>query len=105
MKTLPTKLEYDGFNLTQIAREGLIAVYEQRKPGVNHVGYETIRIQTHKAATIPNGDGTFRDVEEGESYPKSHRWGVDGFTSTTREAAMQKFCEMVKEDTAKTPRS
>lgn len=90
MKLLPTKLTFDGFLLTQIAREEDLAIYRQFKPGKSEA-FEVIRIQSHGAATIPNGDGTFREVEAGESYPKSHKWGTEGWTLRTEEEAFAKF--------------
>lgn len=90
MKLLPTKLTFDGFNLQQIAREGDLAIYRQSKPGKSEA-FEVVRIQSHGEATIPNGDGTFREVEAGESYPKSHRWGTGGWTLRTEEDAFAKF--------------
>lgn len=95
MNTLPTQLKIAGFTHTQIDRDGDLAIYRQSKEG-QHDSYEVIRIQSHEAAEIPNGDGTFRTVEAGETYPKANSWGRDGWTFATEDTARWKMGSLKK---------
>jgi hypothetical protein len=76
-KPLPTRFRRDGFDYRQVAREGDVAIYEQRWTGCEKpsVCYEVIRIRRHEGFQI---DG--RIIEPAETYPRSEDWGVYGFT-------------------------
>jgi hypothetical protein len=95
MNILPKSLTIAGFQHTQIMRDENYAVYRQSQE-LQMDTFEVIRIQKHKAGVIPNGDGTFREVEEGETYPKANRWGIDGWTFREERDAMEKFWELKK---------
>ena len=88
-KPLPTRFRREGFNYRQIAREGDVAIYEQRWPGSENVCYEVVRIRRRESFQI---DG--RLVEPAEIYPHSDAWGVDGFTLTDKDAAFAKLREV-----------
>jgi hypothetical protein len=90
-KPLATRFPRDGFDYRQIAREGNIAIYEQRWTGCAEprVCYEVIRIRRREAFQI--GD---KIIEAAEVYPKSEVWGVDAFTFTDKDAAFAKLREL-----------
>ena len=98
-KPLRKEFQRDGFNYRQVAREGDIALYEQRWTGCPGaaVCFETIRVRRREGFQI---DGRF--VEPAEVYPASELWGVDGFTVTDRNKAWAKFFEISLEEPAKT---
>lgn len=92
MKTLATEIRKNGFDLTQIARDGLWAVYEQSKDGTV-CGYEVINIQPRAEYVI--GGAT---IEAHEGYPGSEQWGSKGWTYTRdrREQALSEMQRRVK---------
>lgn len=94
MNQLPKSLTIAGFQHTQIDRDGDIALYRQSKPG-QHDAFEVIIVQSHEAAKIPNGDGTFREVEAGETYPKATSWGRNGWTYGQESFARAKFRDLI----------
>jgi len=89
MNTIPSVFTERGFNFTQIARDGMIALYHRGKPGgTGH--YELVRLSVAHAAKIYG-----REYPEREVYPHSEKWGIDGFTILSRETALERFTEMV----------
>jgi len=98
-KPLHKEFRRDGFNYRQVAREGDIALYEQRWTGCpeSAVCFEVIRVRQREGFQI---DGRF--VEPAEIYPASELWGVDGFTFTERNRAWDKFFEISLEEPART---
>src|SRR6266496_1443893 len=90
-KPLPILCPRDGFTYRQIAREGDVAIYEQRGTGSRSGSacYEVIRIRQREGFEI---DGRF--VEAAEVYPKAEAWGTDGFTFTDKGAALAKLGEI-----------
>jgi hypothetical protein len=88
---LPTRFRHKGVDYRQIAREGDVAIYEQRWTGCPDpaVCFEVIRVRRRDGFQI---DGRF--VEPAEVYPASELWGVDGFTFTDRNKALDKFFEI-----------
>src|SRR5262249_61604505 len=96
-KPLRKEFQRAGFNYRQIAREGDVALYEQRWTGCPDaaVCFEVIRVRRREGFRI--GD---RFVEPAEVYPPSERWGVDGFTFTDRNKAWDKFFEISLEKPA-----
>jgi hypothetical protein len=88
-KPLEARFRHDGFDYCQIAREGDVAIYEQRWPGSENVCYEIVRIRRREGFEI---GGNF--VEPAEVYPKSEKWGVDGFTLADKDAAFAKLREI-----------
>lgn len=100
MKRLPTTLTIGEFTHEQIQRDDRFAIYSQQREGSESVNYEVIRIQTHEDGRIPNGDGTFRDIESGETYPKANSWGRNGWTFPTLVDAQRRFSELGSTNTA-----
>lgn len=94
-KPLRKEFRRDGFNYRQVAREGDIALYEQRWAGCPDaaVCFEVIRVRQREGFHIGR-----RFVEPAEVYPASELWGVDGFTFTNRNKAWAKFSEILLED-------
>lgn len=100
MKRLPTTLTIGEFTHEQIQRDDRFAIYRQSREGSESVSYEVIRIQTHEDGRIPNGDGTFREIEAGETYPKAHHWGRDGWTFSSLVEAQERFSQLGSTSTA-----
>jgi hypothetical protein len=98
-KPLAKEFRRHGFTYRQIAREGNAAIYEQRWTGCAEpsVCYEVIRIRRREGFQIGG-----RVVEPAEVYPKSEVWGTDGFTLTDKDAAFNKFQQIVAGRTGKT---
>jgi hypothetical protein len=89
-KPIATFFKHGGFNYRQIAREGDVAIYEQRSRDSENVCCEVVRIRRHEARTFPSG----KSSPAREAYPTSEAWGVDGFTLTDRDAAFAKLREI-----------
>jgi hypothetical protein len=96
-RALPTRFRHNGFEYRQIAREGNAAIYEQRWTGCAEpsVCYEVIRIRRRDGFQIGE-----KFIEPYEVYPNSDAWGVDGFTVTDRNKALDKFFEISLEEPA-----
>jgi hypothetical protein len=94
MKRLPTTLRIGDFTHEQIQRDDRFAIYSQKGDDSDHLAYEVIRIQTHGDGKIPNGDGTFREIEAGETYPKAHHWGREGWTFSSLVEAQRRLSEL-----------
>lgn len=97
-KPLRKEFRRDGFNYRQVAREGDIALYEQRWTGCpdSDVCFEVIRVRQREGFQIGR-----RFVEAAEVYPASELRGVDGFTVTDRNKAWDKFFEISLEEPAR----
>ena len=91
---LPTRFKSRGFDYKQIAREGNIAIYEQRWRSSENVGYEVVRIRvrTHRFKS---------DGRPYEAYPGSGEWGLYGFTLTDKDAAFTKLRQLSPAEPAK----
>ena len=89
-KRLRLFLSMADFNYRQIAREGDVAIYEQRSRDTENVCYEVVRIRRHEARTFPSG----KSSPAREAYPTSAAWGVDGFTLIDQDAAYAKLREL-----------
>lgn len=90
LRHLPTTLTRDGFLFTQVFRDGVIAVYEQRRPDVDHpVGFEVIRIRVGKAHP--------KDADQSpkERYPSSEEWGKFGWSYINRLDAMKQAAHLL----------
>jgi len=86
-KPIATEFKHDGFNYRQIAREGDVAIYEQRWRDSENVCYEVVRIRRHEAKTFPDG----KSSPAREACPASAAWGDFGWTVTTLDAAYEKL--------------
>ncbi len=85
-KPVPKQFRHDGFSYRQVAREGDLAIYEQRWRDSENLCFEVVRIRRHDGFTIAGNK-----VEPAEFYPKSASWGIDGFTLTDKDAAFSKL--------------
>ena len=85
MIPLPTKLRKDGFDLTQVCREGNVAIYAQSKGGCVY-SYEVILVREEKEKTMFG-----RFVPAHEAYPRSEDWGRLAWTCLTLERAKERF--------------
>jgi hypothetical protein len=90
-RILPKEFRHDGFAYRQIAREGDIAIYEQRWNGCAEpsICYELVRVRYRDGFHIGS-----RFVEPAEAYSNSEAWGANGFTFTDRDAAFAKLREL-----------
>ena len=95
----PLRKEFcrNRFRYRQIAREGDIALYEQRWAGCPDaaVGFEVVRVRRRDGFQISE-----KLIEPYEVYPNSDGWGVDGFTLTDRNKAWDKLFEISLEEPA-----
>ncbi len=81
--------KHGGFSYRQIAREGDIAIYEQRWRQSENVAYEVVIIRRHEGYTLA---GNY--VEPAEFYPSSEQWGDYGWTVTDKDRAYAKLREL-----------
>lgn len=90
-RPLRTVFRRDGFTYRQIARQGDAAIYEQTWNSCPNpsVSYEVVRIRRRDGFQVKG-----RFVEPAEVYPKSETWGVNGFTLTSKDAALAKLREL-----------
>jgi hypothetical protein len=86
MKILDKEIEYQGFNFTQMYRDGKYAIYKQTKEGWTSAVYEVIIIESHNGYDLAG-----QHFPPSEVYPSSNQWGLKGFTELTYEAAMKKL--------------
>ena len=102
-RPIAKEFRYGEFHYRQIAREGDIAIYEQRwfRPDgglSDNIAYEVVRIRRYEAKTFPNG----RSSPAREAYPPSEAWGIAGFTLTDKDRAFNKFRQIVAGKTGNT---
>ena len=83
MQPLETTFDLGNYRHTQLYREGMWAIYEQRHKEADVMRYEVIRIRIAPEKVWPNGSVT----PEREAYPGSSVWGRDGWTCFTRQEA------------------
>jgi hypothetical protein len=87
-KPLRKQFRRDSFNYRQIAREGDIALYEQRWTGCPDPAacFEVILVRRREGFRIGR-----RFIEPAEVYPPSQRWGELGWTFCDKNAAFAKL--------------
>jgi hypothetical protein len=83
-----TSFKSHGFSYRQIAREGDIAIYEQRWRNSENVAYEVVRLRVRTHPFKNNG-------RPYEAYPRSEEWGLYGFTLTDKDAAFNKLKQLL----------
>jgi len=90
-RPIAKEFRHDGFTFRQIAREGDVAIYEQKWNGCANpsVAYEVVRIRRREAREIKG-----EIIVAAEVYPRSEAWGVDGFTFTDKGTALAKLRQM-----------
>lgn len=101
MKTIPTTIKREGFTWTLLERDGMLAIYEQRKTYTDSVPdfvrYETVIIRNHTK------DNDFTGTKAGdERLPSPTEWGIYGWTYTTIEQAREKMSKIILEKEKKT---
>jgi hypothetical protein len=91
-RPIAKEIRHDGFTFRQIAREGDVAIYEQKWKGCANpsVAYEVVRIRRREAREIKG-----KIIEAAEVYPRAEAWGIDGFTLTDKDEAFAKLREPV----------
>jgi hypothetical protein len=94
-----TTFQDHGFNHELIKRSGDVALYRRWKgnfPEAFH--YEVVCFRWHKESLLPNG----RMIPAGKKYPRSSKWGVDGFTylGIDLAGAEQRFMSMASSHVA-----
>src|SRR6186713_2645735 len=90
-KPLASTFTDRGWNHTQLKRTGEWAIYERSKPEGLPPHHEVVRIRWKEARMVGG-----REIPEGEHYPSSSRWGVDGFTLRDLEDAERCFAEKLQ---------
>jgi hypothetical protein len=85
-ESIPTEFRSGGFNYRQIAREGDLAIYEQKWTGCPDpsTAYEVVRIRRHDGFLIAG-----KAIEPAEFCPKSEDWGIHGWTVLTKDRALE----------------
>ena len=91
MKILPVSFHRDGYDFTQVIRQGNLAIYSKTKPHYTRPSFEVVIVQQHPAETICG-----RIYQERESMPPSEAWGTAGWTCTTLEDAKIKLRTLVE---------
>lgn len=76
MQMIAQQFQDQTFTYTQLDRQGMIAVYEQRHKVSHTCRYEVVRLHIQAEHTWPNGTTT----PEKEAYPPSSAWGREGWT-------------------------
>jgi hypothetical protein len=65
-----------GFHRELIKRSGDVAMYRRWKDDPAAFHWEVVYFRWYKESLLPNG----RLIPAGKKYPRSSKWGVDGFT-------------------------
>lgn len=84
-RPLPVEFTRDGYQYRQVRREGLLAIYSQRKGGATY-SYEVIIIQQRPAEKI-----VAREYPPRETMPSPEQWGTSGWTCLTLADAQKRF--------------
>ena len=84
-RRLPAYFRLGSFIYEEIARQQGSAIYAQMRD-CKVIAYEVIRVR-RRAAFMIRG----RMVPAAEVYPPSEKWGTDGWTVSSREAAFAKL--------------
>jgi hypothetical protein len=86
MKVIASEFIKSGFNHKVLERRGMVLLVERQHRDVSVPHWEVVKIRVSPAKCV--GD---RAYTESEVYPSSERWGTDGWTYSTLEAARAKF--------------
>jgi len=90
LRKLETELKIGKILLTQVKREGDIAIYTENDYKGN---FEVIIIRQSPPHFLSR-DTSFDMIE---LYPSNSRWGQDGFTYSSLESAEKKFDELINQ--------
>ena len=85
MSTLPSKLRKNGFDYTQVLREGRKAIYEQRASEIC-LYYEVFIIRTRPERNLKG-----KILSAKEVYPSNEDFGKTAWTCLSYEKALEKF--------------
>jgi len=94
-RVVPIALTFrkDDFDYKQIAREGELAIYEQRWYDSESVAYEVVYIYVRPAGINP---WTQEWHPAQEAYPGNSEWGQSAWTYTDLDRAYAAFRELQK---------
>lgn len=103
MTPIPATYTSMGFTFKLVAREGMVAIYEQADGG-RVLAYEVVRVRPRKARVI-KVRGEEHHVPAHEELPGNADWGTSGWTFSlfagrnpdALEQAMVKMRAMLKE--------
>jgi hypothetical protein len=71
----PLEFAHDGFTFRQVAREGMVALYEKSRSPESVKRFELVELQVLPAQKLFGKEYPAR-----ESYPRSEQWGEHGWT-------------------------
>lgn len=87
-----TEFTHDGFTLRQVAREGMVALYEKFRSPDGIKRFELVVLQ-HRPAEIVCG----KPYPARECYPNSNEWGQRGWTFLTLDSAQRGMQRHIQE--------
>lgn len=88
MEALQAEYRKNGYNYSQVYRDDMVAIYEQRDKD-RLIAYEVCEIITAEA-----GEVFGKMIGEREKLPSTEQWGKKAFTVRTLEQAHKKADEM-----------
>lgn len=71
----PLEFAHDGFTFRQVAREGMVALYEKSRSPESVKRFELVELQVLPAQKLFGKEYPARG-----SYPRSEQWGEHGWT-------------------------
>jgi hypothetical protein len=91
--------EVKGFTYQRVFEEENYYIYEVN-PGEGRIHYEVIRRKA-QPALIDFATRTYSETEYKESYPRSKRFGIEGWSLPTLEAAREKIRKLYTDSNIK----
>jgi hypothetical protein len=76
MQTIATSFKHDGYDFKLVKRNGLMAMFEKKRPHWSFGWWEVVLIQIHAEHTWPSGETS----PEREVMPPTVSWGDKGWT-------------------------
>ncbi len=91
-RPLGTSYSKNGYDYTQIVRDGCIAIFGQHSKvdPENYIAYEVIRILVKPAIVIMGKEVPLREIA-----PSNEDWGKYGWTMSTLSSARTKMTTLV----------
>jgi len=86
MKVIASEFIKSGFAHKVLERRGMVLLVERQHRDVSAPHWEVVKIRVSPAKLVHGVP-----LPESEVYPSSERWGTDGWTYSTLEAARAKF--------------
>ncbi len=90
MREIRKEFKSDGFDFQQVAREGMVAIYEKTKRGFTKSSFEVVKIGMSRER-----EAFGVKFEAGENYPPNETWGERGWTMVDKDRAFEKMRELV----------